>query len=135
MLDEWLQLPDDKTDAVVAEVTGEVALRREDGGVLTVNPFKADPKYLAFPKDRLVQVVLGSHEYLLTAIEAWAGDAVMRYGLDAMFAFQWDLRSEKVLPAVRDLKQRWMKVGDGTVEAFMKTSRWTCRRSPARPSR
>ena len=69
-------------------MTGEVALRREDGGVVTVNPFKADPKYLDFPKDRLVQVVLGSHEYLLTAIEAWAGDAVMRYGLDAMFAFQ-----------------------------------------------
>lgn len=88
MLDEWLQLPDDETDAVVAEVTGEVALRREDGGVVTVNPFKADPKYLASPNDRLVQVVLGSHEYLLTAIEAWAGDAVMRYGLDAMFAFQ-----------------------------------------------
>ena len=63
---------------------------------------------------------MGSHEYLLTAIEGWAGDIVMRYGLDAMFDFQWELWSAKVLPAVRELKARWMRVGDGTVEAFMK---------------
>jgi hypothetical protein len=120
MLDEWMGLPDDEAEAVVAEVEREVAARREDGGVVTINPFKPDQKYIDHPKDRLVRLVLGSHEYLLTAIEAWAGDIVMRYGLDAMFEFQWDLWSEKVLPAVRDLKARWMKVGDGTVEAFMK---------------
>ena len=120
MLDEWLQLPDDEAEAVVADVAHEVAARGEDGSVVTINPFKADPKYVDYSKERLVQVVLGSHEYLLTAIEAWAGDVVMRYGLDAMFDFQWALWSEKVLPAVRDLKARWMKVGDGTVEAFMK---------------
>ena len=45
---------------------------------------------------------------------------MIRYGLDAMFDIQWGLWSETVLPAVRDLKARWMKVGDGTVEAFMK---------------
>jgi hypothetical protein len=124
MLDEWMVLPDERADAVVAKVTSEVVARREDGGVVTINPFradqKADPGYVSYPKEQLVKLVLGSHEYLLTAIEAWAGDIVMRYGLDAMFDFQWTLWSEKVLPAVRDLKNRWMKVGDGTVEAFMK---------------
>jgi hypothetical protein len=88
MLDEWRPLPDGQADAVVAEVTREVAARHEDGGVVTINPFKADPKYVEYPKEALVQLVLGSHEYLLTAIEAWAGAVVMRYGLDAMFDFQ-----------------------------------------------
>ncbi|HUO40814.1 MAG TPA: hypothetical protein VMU34_24540, partial [Mycobacterium sp.] len=120
MLDDWTKLPAEEADAAAAEVAREAAARREDGGVVTINPFRADPKYVDYPKERLVRLVLGSHEYLLTAIEAWAGDIVMRYGLDEMFTFQWDLWSEKVLPAVRDLKNRWMKVGDGTVEAFMK---------------
>jgi hypothetical protein len=91
MLDEWMKLPDEEANAVVAEVAREVAARRDAGAVVPINPFKADPKYAELPKERFVQVVLGSHEYLLTAIEAWAGDIVMRYGLDAMFEFQWNL--------------------------------------------
>jgi hypothetical protein len=120
MLDEWTPFTDDEVDAAVSDVTREVEDRRKDGGVVTINPFRSDPKYTDLPKEQLVRFVLGSHEYLLTAIEAWAGDIVMRYGLDAMFDFQWALWSEKVLPAVKDLKARWMKVGNGTVEAFMK---------------
>ena len=120
MLGEWTELTDSDADAAVTEVADAVAARRADGGVVTANPFRADPRYAEYPKERLVRLVLGSHEYLLTAIEAWAGDIVMRYGLDAMFEFQWALWSEKVLPSVRDLKARWMNVGDGTVEAFMK---------------
>lgn len=118
MLGEWMQLPDEEAEAVLAEVAREVAACRAEGSVVTINPFKSDPKYAEYPKERLVQLVLGSHEYLLTAIEARAGAVVMRYGLDAMFDFQWALWSEKVLPAVKDLKNRWMKVGDGSVEAF-----------------
>jgi hypothetical protein len=120
IIDEWMKLPDNEADAVVAEVEREVAARREDGGVVTINPFKADPKYLEYPKERLVALAMGSHEYLLTVIEAWAGDIVMRYGLDAMFDFQWALWSEKVLPAVKDLKARWMDISGDTVEAFLK---------------
>ena len=120
MLEEWMQLPAEKAEAVVAEVTAEVAARQADGGVVTINPFEPSPDLVGRPKEQLVKLVLGSHEFLLTAIEGWAGDIVIRYGLDAMFAIQWDLWSEKVLPAVRDLKARWMRVGDGTVEAFMK---------------
>jgi hypothetical protein len=120
MFVEWMEVPADRADALTAEVTAELAARQADGGIVTINPFRADPSLAELPKDKLVKWVLGSHEYLLTAIEGWAGDVVIRYGLDAMFEFQWDLWSEKVLPAVRDLKARWMKVGDGTVEAFMK---------------
>ncbi len=120
MIDEWMAVPADEAEALVAEVRDDVAARQADGGVVTINPFRPDPKFAGYPKDRLVSLVLGSHEYLLTAIEGWAGDIVIRYGLDAMFDFQWELWSAKVLPAVRDLKARWMQVGDGTVEAFMK---------------
>ncbi len=120
MLEEWLPISADRADELVAEVTAEVAARQADGGVVTINPFAAESADVDLPKEALVRWALGSHEYLLTAIEGWAGDIVIRYGLDAMFDIQWDLWSEKVLPAVRDLKGRWMKVGDGTVEAFMK---------------
>ena len=120
MLEEWMDVPADQAGALAAEVAADVTARRADGGVVTINPFRADPAYVELPKEKLVKWALGSHEYLLTAIEGWAGDIVIRYGLDAMFDFQWNLWSEKVLPAVRALKARWMKVGDGTVEAFMK---------------
>jgi hypothetical protein len=120
MIEEWMAVTADEAASLVNQVTDEVVARQADGGVVTVNPFRADPRHVDLPKERLVSVVLGSHEFLLTAIEGWAGDIVMRYGLDAMFDFQWELWSAKVLPAVRELKARWMRVGDGTVEAFMK---------------
>jgi hypothetical protein len=120
MLDEWIQLSDDEANAVLAEVAREVDTAIAEDGVVLANPFKDDPKYLSYPKDRLVKVVLGSHEYLLTVIEAWAADITVKYGLDAMFDVQWNLWSDRVLPGVRDLKMRWMKVGDRTVEAYMK---------------
>jgi len=120
MLEEWMEIPGEQAEALTAEVAAEVAARKADGGVVTINPFAADRVSAEWPKEKLVKWALGSHEYLLTAIEGWAGDIVIRHGLDAMFEFQWNLWSEKVLPAVRDLKARWMKVGDGTVEAFMK---------------
>jgi hypothetical protein len=120
MLVEWMDIPADRAEALTGEVTAEVEARKTDGGVVTINPFHAGAVHVDLPKEKLVKWALGSHEYLLTAIEGWAGDVVIRYGLDVMFDIQWDLWSEKVLPAVRDLKARWMKVGDGSVEAFMK---------------
>jgi hypothetical protein len=67
-----------------------------------------------------VKLALGSHEFLLAAIESWAFAIVMRDGLDEMFAFQWTLWSEKLLPAAKDIKARWMNISGDTVEAFMK---------------
>jgi hypothetical protein len=120
MFVEWMEIPAEEAEALMAEIAAEVTARQADGGVVTINPFRAERVHEDLPKEKLVRWALGSHEYLLTAIEGWAGDIVIRYGLDVMFDIQWDLWSEKVLPAVRDLKGRWMKVGDGTVEAFMK---------------
>lgn len=120
MLEEWMEVQPEQADSLVAEVAADVDEKKAHGGVVVVNPFRPRSVSADEPKAKLVNWALGSHEYLLTAIESWAGDIVIRYGLDEMFGIQWNLWSEKVLPAVRDLKARWMKVGDGTVEAFMK---------------
>jgi hypothetical protein len=120
MLEEWMGVTAERAAELAAGLASEVETAKVEGGVVLSNPFKTEPISVDDPKEKLVKWALGSHEYLLTAIEGWAGDIVIRYGLDAMFDIQWDLWSEKVLPAVRDLKGRWMKVGDGTVEAFMK---------------
>ena len=42
-------------------------------------------------KEQLVTWLLGSHEYLLQCIEAWATQITVRYGLDEMFDIQWTL--------------------------------------------
>jgi len=89
-------------------------------GVVTFNPFKSDPRYGECDKARLVNLLLGSNEFLLLVIEAWAAEVVVRYGLDEMFAIQWALWSEKVLPRVRELKGAWMNITTDDVAAFMK---------------
>ena len=120
MIDEWMGLSSDDAAALVAEVERAISSSAEDGSVITITPFRSDAKYLDYPKEQLVRLVLGSHEYMLTVIEAWAGGIVIQYGLDPMFDIQWALWSEKVLPAVNDLKNRWMNISGDTVEAFMK---------------
>jgi hypothetical protein len=89
-------------------------------GVVTFNLFAPDPRYAELDKERLVNLALGSHELLLLVIESWAAEVVVRYGLDDMFAIQWDLWSDKVLPEVRNLKGRWMNITTNDVAAFMK---------------
>src|SRR5205823_9040951 len=42
-------------------------------------------------KEQLVAWLLGSHEYLLQCIEAWATQITVRYGLDVMFDIQYTL--------------------------------------------
>ncbi|MGA2836540.1 MAG: hypothetical protein ABSF84_08085 [Acidimicrobiales bacterium] len=91
-----------------------------DGGVVTFNPFRPDPRLAECDKERLVDLCLGSHEFLLLVIEAWAAEVVVRYGLDEMFGIQWTLWSEKVLPTVREMKGRWMNITTNDVAAFMK---------------
>ena len=49
-LDEWMDLPEDKVDALVAAVTADVVARQADGGVVTINPFKPDATFADFPK-------------------------------------------------------------------------------------
>ncbi len=73
---------------------------------VTFKPFKPDPRYSECDKERLVNLLLGSHEFLLLVIESWAAKVVVGYGLDEMFDIQWTIWSEKVLPEVRRIKGR-----------------------------
>jgi hypothetical protein len=120
MIDEWMELTDDEAGALITETQKEVADLVTAGRVILVNPYRPRPEWVRYPKERLVKLALGSHEFLLTTIESWALAIVMRDGLDEMFAFQWALWSETLLPAAKDIKARWMGISGDTVEAFMK---------------
>ena len=120
MIDEWMELTDDEAEALITETQKEVEAQVAAGDVVLVNPYKPKPNWAQYSKERLVKLALGSHEFLLAAIESWALVIVMRDGLDEMFAFQWTLWSEKLLPAAKDIKSRWMKISGDPVEAFMK---------------
>jgi hypothetical protein len=71
-------------------------------------------------KGQLVTWFLGSHEYLLQCIEAWAAQIVVRYSLDEMFDIQWTLWGESVLPGVKQLKAEYLGITGNTVEDWMK---------------
>jgi hypothetical protein len=71
-------------------------------------------------KPELVTWLLGSHEYLLQCIEAWAAQIVVRYSLDEMFDIQWTLWGESVLPGVKQLKADYLGITGNTVEDWMK---------------
>lgn len=84
-------------------------------GLFTPGPDTAD-----LSKQELVQWFLGSHEYLLQCIEAWASQLVVSDGLDEMFDIQYTLWGDTVLPGVKKLKERYLGItGDG-VEDWMK---------------
>ena len=120
MIGSWMELTDDEAEALIAETQEEVTAQVTAGRIVLINPYKPEPEWAQYSKERLVKLALGSHEYLLAAIESWAFAIVMRDGLDEMFAFQWALWSEKLLPAAKDIKARWMNISGDTVEAFMK---------------
>ena len=120
MIGSWMELTDDEAEALMTEMQEEVTAQMTADRIVLINPYKPEPEWAQYSKERLVKLVLGSHEYLLAAIESWAFAIVMRDGLDEMFAFQWALWSDKLLPAAKDIKARWMNISGDTVEAFMK---------------
>lgn len=71
-------------------------------------------------KPQLVTWLLGSHEFLLQAIEGWAAQLVVRYGLDTMFDIQYQLWGDVVLPGVKKLKEEWLGITGHTVADWMK---------------
>ena len=71
-------------------------------------------------KEQLVTWFLGSHEYLLQCIEAWATQITVRYGLDVMFDIQWRLWGDTVLPEVKRLKSEYLGISGNSVEDWMK---------------
>jgi hypothetical protein len=71
-------------------------------------------------KEQLVTWLLGTHEYLLQCIEAWATQITVRYGLDVMFDIQWTLWGTTVLPGAKRLKAGFLGITGSTVEDWMK---------------
>ncbi len=82
--------------------------------------FTPDPNVVDLPKQLLVTWLLGSHEYLLQCIEAWATQITVRYGLDEMFDIQWTLWGDSVLPGVKRLKSEYLGITGNTVADWMK---------------
>lgn len=71
-------------------------------------------------KPELVRWVLGSHEYLLQCIEAWATQLTVRDGLDTMFDIQFTLWGDVVLPTAKKLKEQYFGITGSTVADWMK---------------
>jgi hypothetical protein len=82
--------------------------------------FSPRPNRAELSKRELVTWLLGSHEYLLQCIEAWATQITVRYGLDQMFDIQWTLWGETVLPGVKKLKAEYLGISGNTVADWMK---------------
>lgn len=82
--------------------------------------FSARPEAAGLPKEQLVTWLLGTHEYLLQCIEAWATQITVRYGLDEMFDIQWTLWGDSVLPGVKKLKAAYLGITGNTVADWMK---------------
>jgi hypothetical protein len=82
--------------------------------------FTPRPDAAELTKAQLVRWLLGSHEYLLQCIEAWATQITMRYGLDVMFDIQWTLWGDTVLPGVKKLKAEYLGITGNTVADWMK---------------
>jgi hypothetical protein len=83
--------------------------------------FTPDSEALAeLSKPELVTWLLGSHEFLLQCIEAWATQITVRSGLDMMFSIQWTLWGETVLPSAKRLKAEYLGITGDTVADWMK---------------
>ena len=82
--------------------------------------FTPGPDATRLSKDELVRWVLGSHEYLLQCIEAFASQVVISDGLDEMFDIQFTLWGDTVLPGVKELKETYLGITGHTVADWMK---------------
>ena len=82
--------------------------------------FTPRPDAIELTKPQLVSWLLGSHEYLLQAIEGWAAQIVVRYSLDDMFDIQWTLWGDTVLPGAKALKAKHLGITGNTVADWMK---------------
>jgi hypothetical protein len=111
-LPEWAQYTD--PNQAVAEAD------RPTTRVVYTGVFTPRPEAEGLDKKDLVRWVLGSHEYLLQCIEAWATQITVRYGLDVMFDIQWNLWGEVVLPGVKKLKEEYLGITGNSVADWMK---------------
>ena len=96
------------------------AADRASTRVVYTGLFTPRPDTGALDKEQLVTWFLGSHEYLLQCIEAWATQVILRYGLDTMFDIQYTLWGDTVLPGVKQLKAEYLGITGNTVADWMK---------------
>jgi len=82
--------------------------------------FTPTARTVELTKPEIVTWLLGSHEYLLQCIEAWATQITVRYGLDVTFDIQWTLWGDSVLPGVKQLKADWLGITGTGVTDWMK---------------
>jgi len=94
--------------------------RRVGTRVVYTGLFSPDPSTVALSKPEIVKWLLGSHEYLLQCIEAWATQITVRYGLDVMFDIQWTLWGDTVLPGTKKLKEEYLGITGNSVADWMK---------------
>src|SRR5262249_56263984 len=87
--------------------------------VIYTGLFTPNATILELSKPQIVTWLLGSHEYLLQCIEAWATQITLRYGLDVMFDIQWTLWGDSVLPGVKKLKEKFLGIPGATVAHCM----------------
>jgi len=99
---------------------GVPAAERPTTRVVYTGLFSPRAECAELSKPELVTWFLGSHEYLLQCIEAWATQITVRYGLDVMFDIQWTLWGATVLPGVKKLKAQYLGITGNTVEDWMK---------------
>jgi hypothetical protein len=95
----------------------------EDRGqtrVIYTGLFTPSASAVELSKEQLVTWMLGSHEFLLQCIEAWATQITVRYGLDVMFDIQYTLWGNTVLPGVKKLKAEYLGITGDTVADWMK---------------
>ena len=60
MLEEWMEIPVDRAaEALVQEVADEITARKDEGGVVTINPFRAEIDRRRLPKGQAGQMGLG----------------------------------------------------------------------------
>ena len=94
--------------------------RRAGTRVVYTGLFTPDARTVELAKPEIIRWFLGSHEYLLQCIEAWATQITVRYGLDVMFDIQWTLWGDSVLPGVKKLKADHLGITGNTVADWMK---------------
>ncbi len=116
MRTEFLPVGTEYTDpnAMVAEAD------RASTRVVYTGLFSPGANTKDLSKEMLVTWLLGSHEYLLQCIEAWATQITVRYGLDVMFDLQFTLWGDTVLPGVKKMKEQYLGITGDSVEDWMK---------------
>ncbi len=123
MLREYLPAQYAEVRIAAADLSRFVGDRSESDVDLAIDyagPFAADPSMIELPKEELVSILLGCHEFMLQCNQGVSMQIVLRHGFGDMFAIAWDIWSAKVLPAVKDLKARHMGIDGNDVAAFMK---------------